>query len=279
VGCSVPTALDEGAWAASLRPSDGDGAAPAPLRWDPLPCPPPQPCTWLEGMHCVARAGDPHVLQGVAVHCYAADAAMHRQAFYNGDGDLLLVPETGALVLQTELGVLEVEAGEIAVLPRGVRFAVLCGAPIRGYVLEVYGGHFELPELGPIGANGLANAQDFAYPAARYEDVREPFEIVAKVGGRLWRTRQDHSPFDVVAWRGNYAPFKYDLARFVAVNTVTVDHMVRRAPLTSRTRPSSPSSRVGATRPAPPTRTWSSFRRAGPWRNTPSARPTSTATA
>jgi homogentisate 1,2-dioxygenase len=150
---------------------------------------------------------------------------MSGRFFYDADGDLLIVPERGGLSMRTELGIVEVEPGEIAVIPRGTKFRVeLRGDDARGYVCENFGAPFRLPDLGPIGANGLANPRDFLTPVAAFEDVERDFELVAKFGGRLWSARIDHSPLDVVAWHGNYAPYKYDLARFNAINTVSFDH-------------------------------------------------------
>jgi homogentisate 1,2-dioxygenase len=152
---------------------------------------------------------------------------MRGRFFYDADGELLIVPQQGALRVATELGVLDVAPGEIALVPRGIRFAVeladeRCVA--RGYLCENYGAHFRLPELGPIGANGLANPRDFLAPVAAYSESEGDFELVAKFAGRLWRAPIDHSPLDVVAWHGNYTPYKYDLARFNAINTVSFDH-------------------------------------------------------
>ncbi|HEX6160150.1 MAG TPA: homogentisate 1,2-dioxygenase domain-containing protein, partial [Thermoanaerobaculia bacterium] len=127
--------------------------------------------------------------------------------------------------LRTELGHVEVKPGEIAVIPRGTKFRVeLQGDDARGYLCENFGAPFRLPDLGPIGANGLANPRDFLSPVAAYEEVEGDFELIAKFGGTLWSARIDHSPLDVVAWHGNYAPYKYDLARFNAINTVSFDH-------------------------------------------------------
>jgi homogentisate 1,2-dioxygenase len=148
---------------------------------------------------------------------------MAGRAFYDADGELLIVPQQGALALRTELGVLEVAPGEVAVVPRGIRFRVDVAEPARGYVCENYGAPFRLPELGPIGANGLAAPRDFLAPVAAFEEGGET-ELVAKFGGHLWSAELAHSPFDVVAWHGNYFPYKYDLARFNAINTVSFDH-------------------------------------------------------
>jgi homogentisate 1,2-dioxygenase len=149
---------------------------------------------------------------------------MKDRYFYSADGELMFVPQQGAILLATELGRLEAAPGEVAVVPRGVKFRVEVGGPTRGYLCENYGAHFRLPELGPIGAQGLAQKRDFLYPVAAYEDRRGKCEVVAKFLGGLWAAQFPASPLDVVAWHGNYAPYKYELARFMAVNTVTFDH-------------------------------------------------------
>jgi homogentisate 1,2-dioxygenase len=203
----------------------GGVLTPAQLRWAPAPLPAAdERVDWLSGLATVAGAGAAEDKRGLAVHTWAANAPMVDVAFYSADGELLLVPQLGALALQTEFGWLDVAPGEIAVIPRGVRFRVDIAGPSRGYVLEAFGAPFELPELGPIGANGLANARDFLYPVAAFEDVAAPWMIVAKFGGECFAAAQAHSPFDVVAWHGTGAPYKYDLARFAAVNSVTFDH-------------------------------------------------------
>jgi len=148
-----------------------------------------------------------------------------KQAFYSADGDFLIVAQQGTLDIQTELGRLLVRPGEIAVIPRGIRYRVdLPEGPSRGYVLELFQGHFQLPELGPIGSNGLANARDFQAPVAAYEDDQSDWVITVKFGGRLFDAAQDHSPFDVVAWHGNYYPYKYDLGRFNTIGSISYDH-------------------------------------------------------
>ncbi len=162
--------------------------------------------------------------QGLAVHMYACNVSMGDVAFYNSDGDFLIVPQEGALSLQTEMGKLHVKPREIVVIPRGIRFRVEVEGPSRGYILEVFQGHFQLPDLGPIGANGLANARDFLYPVASYEDVERPFKVFAKFGGKIFSSDLGHSPFDVVAWHGNYSPYKYDLERYNTMNSVSFDH-------------------------------------------------------
>ena len=192
------------------------------LRWGPRPFP-EAPTDFLAGLATIATCGDVRTQQGVGAHVYAANRSMER-VFYDADGELLIVPQEGALEIATELGRLAVAPGEIAVIPRGFKFRVDVQGPARGYVCENYAAPLRLPELGPIGANGLANPRDFLAPAAAFEDRDAKTELVAKFGGRLWRTTLDHSPLDVVAWHGNYYPYKYDLARFNAVNTVTFDH-------------------------------------------------------
>jgi homogentisate 1,2-dioxygenase len=150
---------------------------------------------------------------------------MQRRACVNADGEMLLVPQQGALRLVTEMGVLEVKPGEIALLPRGVVFKVeLPDGPSRGYVCENYGAHFRLPELGPIGSNGLANARDFQAPVAAFEDTPGAYEIVKKFGGHLWRAPMPQTPFNVVAWHGNLAPVKYDTANFMTIGSISFDH-------------------------------------------------------
>ncbi|HEY1299467.1 MAG TPA: homogentisate 1,2-dioxygenase [Stellaceae bacterium] len=194
------------------------------LRWDPLPFP-DRPADFIDGLVTIGGNGDTGLHSGIAVHVYCATRTMERRAFYDADGELLIVPQQGRIELFTEFGNLGAAPGEVALIPRGVKFRVaLPDGEARGYVCENYGQLLRLPELGPIGANGLANPHDFLSPAAAYEDRDEPFEIVAKFAGNLWAVALDHSPFDVVAWRGNYAPTKYDLGRFNAMGSVGFDH-------------------------------------------------------
>ncbi|MFE4593425.1 homogentisate 1,2-dioxygenase [Streptomyces laurentii] len=193
------------------------------LRWDPLPEPAPG-TDWLAGLWTLGGNGDPAQRSGMAVHLYHANAPMER-VFSDADGELLIVPEQGGLLLRTELGLLAVRPGEIALIPRGVRFRVeLLAATARGYVCENYGAPFQLPDLGPIGANGLANARDFRAPVAAYEDVAGPVEVVNKYCGNLWSATYGHSPLDVVAWHGNHTPYVYDLHRFNVIGTISYDH-------------------------------------------------------
>jgi homogentisate 1,2-dioxygenase len=212
--------------ARSLRsaPFNEVAAPPTQLRWDPLPMP-NAATDFVEGLFTMAGNGDTGMQAGIGIHIYACNRSMRQRFFYDADGELLLVPQQGALRLATELGVLDAKPGEIALIPRGVRFRVeLRDASASGYVCENYGAMLRLPELGPIGANGLANPRDFEVPVAAFEDIEGDFELVAKFGGRLWTAAIDHSPLDVVAWHGNLAPFRYDLARFNAMNTVSFDH-------------------------------------------------------
>ena len=200
-----------------------DPVSPNRLRWDPLPLPDGDR-DWLEGLFTYGGNGDAGTAAGIGVHLYAASRSMKRRVFQDSDGELLIVPQLGELHIATELGRLDVAPGHIALIPRGLRFSVALDGPSRGYVCENYGAPFQLPDLGPIGANGLANPRDFEAPAAWFEDVEGEYEIVQKFQGGLWRTTLDHSPFDVVAWHGNSAPYRYDLARFNAINTVSFDH-------------------------------------------------------
>ena len=188
------------------------------LRWDPLPMP-AAPRDFIEGM--VSMAGN----AACGIHLYAANRSMEGRYFYNADGELLIVPQQGRLTIATELGVLDVEPQEICVVPRGVRFAVhLPDGTARGYVCENYGELLKLPDLGVIGSNGLANPRDFQTPVAAYEDKEGDFELVAKLRGHFWTARIGHSPLDVVAWHGNYAPYKYDLRRFNTIGSISYDH-------------------------------------------------------
>ena len=199
-------------------------ASPNQLRWNALPMPTAS-TDFVQGLVTMAGNGDPRAQIGAGVHLYAANMSMHKKAFYNADGELLIVPQLGLHRFVTELGVIEAQPQEIVVIPRGVRFRLeLPDGPVRGYVCENFGANFSLPDRGPIGANGLANSRDFLTPLAAYEDVAEDHELVTKFMGRLWSAGMDHSPFDVVAWHGNYAPYKYDLRRFNAMGSISYDH-------------------------------------------------------
>jgi homogentisate 1,2-dioxygenase len=172
----------------------------------------------------MAGSGDPASQAGLGVHLYCANRSMSNRYFSNADGEMMFVPQQGALQLFTELGKLDVRPGEIAVVPRGVKFKLSVDGPSRGYICENYGAHFRLPELGPIGSQGLAQKRDFLAPVAAYEDKPGRCEFVTKFAGNLWATELKYSPLDVVAWHGNGVPYKYDLARFMVINTVSFDH-------------------------------------------------------
>ena len=194
------------------------------LRWDPLPM--PQTATdFVDGLVTMAGNGDPAAQSGCGIHMYTANTSMTDRFFYDADGELLIAPQEGRLRFATELGRIDVEPEEIVVIPRGIRFRVeLLDATARGYVCENYGALLRLPDLGPIGSNGLANPRDFLTPVAWYEDKEGSFELVAKFMGNLWTSTIGHSPLDVVAWHGNYAPYKYDLRRFNTLGSVSYDH-------------------------------------------------------
>ncbi|CAI5496922.1 unnamed protein product [Closterium sp. Naga37s-1] len=227
--------------------SSASEATPNQLRWRAMPVPglEVRQVDWVQGLVTVCGSGGAADKTGFAIHMYAANSSMERCAFANADGDLLIVPQHGRLWVTTEFGLLAIHPGEIAVVQQGVRFAVhLPDGPSRGYVCEVFGGHFQLPDLGPIGANGLANPRDFQTPTAWFENGAAPagsvavqnggdrvvqsggggFMVVHKFAGRLFEARQDFSPFNVVAWHGNYVPYKYDLTRFCPMNAVAFDH-------------------------------------------------------
>ena len=211
---------------ASLFPASAAAPPLAPnrLRWDP-PRDLPDGTDFVDGLATMLVNRPPEDLEGVAVHVYRAGRSMERRVFVNADGELLILPQQGAIELQTELGRIELAPGSIALVPRGVKFRVqLLDGEARGYVAENFGAPFRLPDLGPIGSNGLANPRDFETPIAWFEDNDEPTEIVQKSLGHLWTTTLDHSPLDVVAWHGNYAPYRYELSRFNVIGTVSFDH-------------------------------------------------------
>lgn len=240
---TAPRAQNRRSWLYRIRPSVthkpfrriDDGALrtapvaeadmpPNQLRWDPLPLPDAE-TDLIAGLITLAANGDANAQCGIGIHAYAANASMKDRFFLDNDGEMLFVPQQGRLRLLTEMGVVEAAPGEICLVPRGVKFrAELPDGPSRGYVCENYGAMVRLPDLGPIGANGLANPRDFLAPVASYEDRDAPSEIVCKFGGHLWAAETDHSPLDVVAWHGNYTPYRYDLANFNVIGTVSFDH-------------------------------------------------------
>ncbi len=206
---------------------DGCSVVPDLVRWKPLAMPPADRRTdFSDGLYTLCGAGDPDLRSGLAIHLYAANADMKDRCFCNADGDLLIVPDSGPLRIRTEFGWLAVRPGEFALIQRGMKFTVeLPDGAGRGFVLEIFGAHFRLPDRGPIGANGLADERHFLAPVAAYEDRACPgYEVLVKHGGALFRSHIDHSPYDVVAWHGNYAPYKYDLAMFNSFGSVSFDH-------------------------------------------------------
>jgi homogentisate 1,2-dioxygenase len=202
--------IDAGLW--RTAPCPEINIAPTPMRWDPIPMP-TEPLTFLQGVRTITTAGDAGAQAGMATHVYLVTRSMVDEYFYNADGELMFVPQQGDLRLWTEFGIIDISPGEIAVVPRGIKMRVeVFGGPARGYLCENYGGAFTLPERGPIGANCLANPRDFMTPIAAYENRDAPSRMVVKWGGTMWAADLDHSPLDVVAWHGNYAPYKYDCA-------------------------------------------------------------------
>lgn len=270
---TVPRASNKRTWTYRIRPSvlhrpfkqidkrlfrstpfDEVVTTPNQLRWDPLPIPEAE-TDFVDGITTIAGNGDVFGQAGIGIHIFACNAPMRNRFLYNADGEMLIVPEMGALTIYTELGVIEVGPGDVCCITRGLKFRVEIGARVssrhvskgstsgevaitdvraadtaaaattaRGYICENYGQQFRLPDLGPIGANGLANPRDFETPVAWYEDRDEKCEIVAKFGGNLWACEMDHSPLDVVAWHGNYAPYRYDLRRFNTIGSISFDH-------------------------------------------------------
>ena len=239
---TAPRALNRRSWLYRIRPAvthqpfqrlphkllDAEPlrapASPNQLRWDPLPMP-TAATDFIDGLVPMVGNGSPNSHSGCAVYLFAANQSMRARYFYSADGELLIVPQSGALTLDTELGRIELAPQQIAVIPRGLRFRVeLPEGSAHGYLCENFGAPFKLPDLGPIGSNGLANARDFQTPVARYEDVAGVCQLVGKFQGRLWSAAMDHSPLDVVAWHGNNAPYRYDLRLFNTMGSVSYDH-------------------------------------------------------
>jgi homogentisate 1,2-dioxygenase len=219
-----------GAYTPYQQPLWTSGAAggvdmpPDPLRWSPFPIP-DAPLDFVDGVRTIVANGDVQAQCGMAALIYTANRSMQRRVLVNADAEMLFVPQQGRLQISTELGRLEVRAGEVALVPRGLAMRIaLPDGPSRGYVCENYGAFFRLPELGPIGSNGLANARDFQTPVAAFEDDAGPIETIRKFGGRLWRNTQSATPFNVVAWHGNLVPLKYDTAHFMVIGSISFDH-------------------------------------------------------
>ncbi len=206
----------------------GDAVAtpPDPLRWHPFVMPGDgESLDFVDGLVTVCRNGDPDAQSGIAIHVVMANRSMGRRALVNADGEMLIVPQQGRLTVTTELGVLDVAPGQVVLVPRGMAFKVaLPDGVCRAYVCENHGAPFRLPELGPIGSNGLANPRDFVAPAAAYEAEPGPYEIVRRFGGRSWRCQQPGTPFNVVAWHGNLVPVLYDTAHFNTIGSISFDH-------------------------------------------------------
>ena len=239
---TAPRLLNKRTWTYRIRPSvthkpferidnrkvvgkfDVLETTPNQLRWNPLPMPNAE-TDFVDGIVTFAGNGNSYDQHGIAVHIFACNKNMTDRFFYNADGEMLVVAEKNRLRFLTELGIIEIGSGEICVIPRGLKFRVeLPGGEARGYICENYGQQFRLPDLGPIGANGLANPRDFETPVAWFEDVDGEFNLTAKFGGNLWACSIDHSPLDVVAWHGNYAPYRYDLRRFNTIGSISFDH-------------------------------------------------------
>lgn len=239
---TAPRSFNRRTWTYRIRPSvlhkpfaridngrlvskfDAHETTPNQLRWNPLPMPDAE-TDFVDGLTTIAGNGDLFAQSGMAVHIFACNKQMSDRFFYNADGEMLIIAEKNRVRFLTELGILEIGAGEIAVIPRGLKFRVeLPEGDARGYICENYGAQFRLPDLGPIGANGLANARDFETPEAWFEDKKGEFELVAKFGGNLWSCATRHSPLDVVGWHGNYAPYRYDLRRFNTIGSISFDH-------------------------------------------------------
>lgn len=209
------------------KPHEKIHQIPNQLRWDPFDL--DKSVDWVHSLHLVAGAGDPTMKSGLGIFIYAAGKDMDAQdAFYSADGDFLIVPQHGVLDIQTELGKLLVRPNEVCVIPRGIRYRVtLPEGPVRGYICELYQNHFTLPDLGPMGSNALANARDFQAPVASFDedhDGKTTYTILSKFAGHLFAAKQNHMPFDVVAWHGNYYPYKYDLGRFNTMGSISYDH-------------------------------------------------------
>ncbi|MEP7282311.1 MAG: homogentisate 1,2-dioxygenase [Rubrivivax sp.] len=206
--------------------ASGVDTPPDPLRWHPGAAPDAD-LDFVDGLRTMVVNGDADAQTGIAAHVVFAQRSMLRRALVNADGELLIVPQSGRFTVTTELGVLDAAPGEVLLLPRGLAFSVAVDGPSSAYVCENYGAAFRLPELGPIGSNGLANARDFRSPVAAFDDGPDAdatWQIVKKTGGALWSATQAHSPFNVVAWHGNLAPCVYDTRHFMAIGSISFDH-------------------------------------------------------
>ncbi len=214
-------ALAHAHWKTGAR--DGVAAPPNPMRWHP-PQVPAEPADFIDGLRTVVLNGDADAQTGMAAHLVLMNKPMGRRALVNADGEMLIVPQQGHLRVTTELGVLEAAPGDVLLLPRGLVFKVDVDGPAIAYVCENYGAHFRLPELGPIGSNGLANARDFQAPVAAFDSDAGPYQLIKRCGGALWAATQAHSPFNVVAWHGTLAPLRYDTRHFNTIGSINFDH-------------------------------------------------------
>ncbi|KAJ7082869.1 homogentisate 1,2-dioxygenase [Mycena belliarum] len=201
--------------------------SPTQLAWHPFDLPPDsERVDFVDGLKTLAGNGDPTLKEGLAIHIYTANASMEKKAFCNNDGDMLILPQQGRLDVQTEFGKMMVRSGELLVIQRGMKFKVgLPDGPSRGYIQEIYGSHYQLPELGPLGGYGLANIRDFESPLACFDIDQSQWQITYKVCGQLFSCTQEHTPFDVVAWHGNYVPYKYAMEKFINVGSISKDHI------------------------------------------------------
>ena len=194
------------------------------LRWNPAPYP-SEKTAFPWGVQTVCGHGHPEAMGGASIHLYTWTGSMEQDYFYSADGELMLVPQEGGLLLKTEMGILQIQPLDIAVIPRGVKFQIkLTDGKARGYLMENHGEPFHLPDLGPIGANGLANPRDFEIPIAAFEDKEDPARLICKFQGGFWQSSMNHSPLDVVGWHGNLTPYKYCLSDFNTMGTISYDH-------------------------------------------------------
>jgi len=202
---------------------------PEQAEWHPFPLPKDdEKIDFADGLHTLAGSGDPNIREGLALYVYAFNSSMEQRAFCNTDGDFLISGQLGNLDIKTEMGMIFLQPGEICVIQRGIRFSMNLAPDTkvaRGYITEVWGSMWELPDLGPLGGHGLANPRDFLYPVAAIDDdLHIDYTIVNKINGKLVGIQQNHSPYDLVAWHGNVVPYKYDLTKFSSQNSTSIDH-------------------------------------------------------
>lgn len=195
-------------------------ALPEQAEWTPFPLPKEgEKIDFIDGLHTLGGSGDPNLREGLALYVYMINSKMERRAFCNTDGDFLITAQLGNLDIQTETGMIFLQPGEICVIQRGIRFCVNPAEGVevaRGYVTEVWGSMWELPDLGPLGGHGLANARDFLFPVAHIDDeLHVEWDIINKNTGKYNAIHQDHSPFDLVAWHGNAVPYKVSRKYFL----------------------------------------------------------------